>query len=209
MSSFYADYNDNALVITIRNKKNWPLFFFTSVSLIISTIFLLGIFFFVGLLGIVLVLSVTTNGLSVSQALPGGLICLFFVPWLIIILPLAGYALYSVLWNISGKEIIKVTQHCLTIRREIFGLCRPKKFRTRHIRSFRVLSEKTNHVTNYFLFGSFWVYFSIPKGKIALDHSLGTYRFGVNVESDEAAAIISIIRQYFPELERHTIIYEE
>lgn len=186
----------------IPSQKNWFLIFLISSSLIFSLTFLTVAVGFAVFTMAILGFQVAQEQ-SIFQGIEAAcLILLFFVPVLLVVGGVSLYALYAVLWYVSGREIINVTPHFLTVRREILGLSFPKKYRPSHVRNLRVSVQKENHLTNYFFLGDLWVLLSIPKGQIAFEHPLGTYHFGISLEPDEASEMVAIIKKNFPAYER-------
>lgn len=189
---------DNSLIVTIPSRKNWLLISLISFSSIFSATFLILVVGFA-----LFMISIVGFQVAEKQSIFEGveatcLILLFFVPMLLVVVSVTASALYAVLWYVSGKEVIKISPHLLTIQREIFGISFPKKYHPRHVRNLRVLPQRESHLTNYFFLGSLWVLLSIPKGKIAFDHPFGTYHFGISLEPDAASEIIAIIKENFP-----------
>ena len=199
LSNYRIDNKGNLLIITIPSQKNWVFIIFIGFSFILGAFFLTAIIAFMAFSILVLGLQVTKEQSLYEGVEAACLIFLFFMPALFIVVSITGYALYSAMWHISGKEIIKVNPHLLTVRREILGICRPKKYRLKHVHNLRVLSENTSHLANYLFFGSLWVLLSVPKGKIAFDHPFGTYHWGINLDLDEATELVAIIKEYLPQ----------
>jgi len=120
-----------------------------------------------------------------------------YAPELFIVFWLCGwtvgglFAIYAWLWNVSGKEIIKLTGSELQHIRQVVGIKRSQEYDISSIFKLRVLHQNTS------MFGSrngleFW---GISGGTIAFDYGRSTHKFGAQLDEAEADYILDVIKQ--------------
>jgi hypothetical protein len=115
---------------------------------------------------------------------------LFLSAWLVGWTLGGGSALYVCLWMFRGREVLVLSPHTLTTRREVFGLGRSKEYDLHHIRNLRVAPVSWNP---YDWTGgmSFW---GVGGGPIAFDYGSSTVRLAGNLEEAEAREIVNELR---------------
>ena len=118
---------------------------------------------------------------------------LFMLAWL------GGWTVGGVLaiigfgWNLTGREVITVSEDRLQIRREIFGLSMPKEYLLSEVKNFRV----ENNPMAGSMFGKQATSFSwgfTNTGIAKFDYGMKVVRFGEGLEETEAAFIINKIK---------------
>ena len=129
---------------------------------------------------------------GVNYALLMGMICIF--PFVVILLGMGGIVLYSLLWQIAGREIIEVRNENLAITRQIFNWKTTKEYSLKNDIKLRLNAEKPNSVDTIRgvrkLLGK--------NGIIAFDYEANTLRFGLEIDETQAMQIISEIQKYLP-----------
>jgi hypothetical protein len=124
---------------------------------------------------------------------------LIFIVFLIIFflafLGMGGPVIYSLLWQIVGKEIIEANSQTLTIIKQIFRWRNFKEYATETVSDLRVNTQQLSSIPPIE---------SIQKllghdGKIAFDYGAKTIRFGLEIDEAEAKQIIFALRQQLPQ----------
>ena len=129
---------------------------------------------------------------GVNYALLMGMICIF--PFVVILLRMGGIVLYSLLWQIAGREIIEVRNENLAITRQIFNWKTTKEYSLKNDIKLRLNAEKPNSVDTIRGFRKLLG----KNGIIAFDYEANTLRFGLEIDETEAMQIISEIQKYLP-----------
>lgn len=112
---------------------------------------------------------------------------LFLIFWLGMWTVFGLMAIWSWLWILAGREIIRIESGILAIRKEIGGLGRTKEYSVSEMRDLRVGPPVYQGRRNM-----------IPDGTIAFDYGAKTYRFAQAIDEAEAKQLIDTIRQRYP-----------
>lgn len=100
------------------------------------------------------------------------------------------------LWNLRGREIIRINSHDLHYRKNFVLFCRSREFDLEHVKNLRV-----NPALNISLWlRSTMEFWGIGGGSILFDYGFSTWRFGVGLDEAEAKYIIDLIREKYPAL---------
>ena len=121
-------------------------------------------------------------------------------PRLFISLWLIGWALgetwaaYQLLWSAFGKEVVKVQQGFLTIKRDILGFGSTRSFLTDTVTNLRA--------SGFFPSNSYWEnYFAQIKlagGTVGFDVQGKTHRFGIQLTESEARNVVEGLKPHLP-----------
>lgn len=166
----------DGLQIVIPTKKNWFLILFLG-------LWLCGWLF--------AEIAAPTAFLSEETSAP---------PAIFVILWLGGWtvagciAIYLWLWTLVGKEIIVVGDAHLTIKRDVFGYGRLKRYESSSVQDFRLSPPQFNSWD----FQSGLRFWGIGGGLIAFDYGSSTIRFGNGIEEAEASTILDEIAGRLP-----------
>jgi len=106
------------------------------------------------------------------------------------------FALYSLLWLLSGRERVTITGEALTVRREIFGLGLSKAYRLGAVRDLRVVDIAP---VLPFSFGRGDL-LGRSSGPIAFDYGAKTIRFGAGIDAAEAKQLVAKVLAAKPQL---------
>jgi hypothetical protein len=123
---------------------------------------------------------------------------LFMIAWLGGWTIGGGYVMYILFWQLSGSEIIQVSNSGITTSRSIlgFGLF-PKEYSSEHIKELRVsASVNTNDLFGWSRASRFY---GTGGGIIAFDYGAKTVNFGTGIDEAEAKQILSEIQQRYPQ----------
>ena len=117
---------------------------------------------------------------------------LFMLAWLGGWTIAGGFAIYTFLWQLVGKEYIEVSYDRIIIKRAIFGFEPTKEYLASHIKNLRVapFTILRNTIDDWFRPRGFW---RAPSGFIAFDYGSKTFRFGDGVDEAEAKQILEKI----------------
>lgn len=187
-----------SLRLVIPSRKNWSVVAFLSFWLMfwllgeLSVIGVVGVNLFRGLLGRTLE-QLAEAGWSFPEVGAG---VLFLLVWLIAWTTGGGYALYTWLWLVTGKEEVEVDGQAITIRHRILGLSRPKSFLVDHIRDVRIGPAIHSSILGWPRAPGIW---GIAEGSIAFDYGARTFRFASGADEAEAKQILRIIWDRFPQ----------
>jgi len=119
------------------------------------------------------------------------------VIWLVLTLL---FVTYNLLWEVMGKEIIHIDGDKLTIRREPFGAGRMEQYTLdgiRHLRFYPWDEWATGASRN-----PYWRQFrSRTAGQsLAFEYGSRTYRFGIDLDEQEAKGLLKAITERFPDI---------
>jgi hypothetical protein len=117
---------------------------------------------------------------------------LFTVAWLGMWTVGGAFAIYAWLWQIAGKEIIRLTSSALIKRRAVNRFGRDKEFSLAHVRNLRVVPSQGFNPFDFASAGQLW---GLSGGSIAFDYGARTYRFGQGVDESEAKSIVSKFKE--------------
>jgi len=128
----------------------------------------------------------TTGGLGAmwlgfSPDVPGP-VKLFLVFWLGGWLLGEVYAIYTVAWQLAGRERILLAPSELTLAREVFGLGRRRAFDLERVRNLRVVPRTRPGPAGA------WA------GRIAFDYGSSMVRCGRGLDELEAERIVDLLR---------------
>ena len=119
---------------------------------------------------------------------------LFALAWLGIWAAFSTLAIYSWLWQVTGKEVIQVSRQSIVIDQVVLGFSRSKEYLAKYIRNLRVspLQMSPWGWPNTFL--------RLPGGMLAFDAGPKTFHFAEGVDEAEAKQIVAMIKARFPAL---------
>ena len=167
---------DEKLIVNIPSRTNWLQILFLLVWL---AFWLFG--WSAGLFGLI-------------SAGGAGLFMLF---WLVF-WTIGGLAvMLSLLWQLTGREIIVVDDKALRIKWQLWGFSWLKTYLAADVGSLRVSPvvyawHGRSRQLSYWWNGC---------GPIAFDYGAKTYRFGDGVDEAEAKQIVKLIQKQFPQYE--------
>lgn len=173
----WTDNQGDTLYIHIPSRKEWFIILFTGAWLV-------GWAF-----GEITVLKFLFPGRPFAGPI------LFITAWMVLWTLGGLYAIYILLWQLFGKELIAVSNQAIIVNRVIFGLKIPREYDASHIRGLRIstLPEPAD------LFGFYRAtrVTGFSGGLIAFDYGAKTIRFGMGIDEAEARQILTEITQVF------------
>jgi hypothetical protein len=107
----------------------------------------------------------------------------FLLVWLCLWTLGGGFAIFALLWQFFGREVIELDQQYLRYRMEVLGIGRTKLFSVAHISNLRYAAPETTvgrHANNNAL---------KPKA-IKFDFGKSTHGFGMGLDEAEAKQLI-------------------
>ncbi len=163
--------NLNGFEITIPTKKNWFLTLF------------LGVWLYGWGMGEFSAIDMF-NGFLVSDF---EFFSFFIIIWLCV-WSVAGFFVFkTIIWNLTGKEVITFGQGQLTIEKKGSLFSKPKSYDLKEVTKFRVKEEENK--------SGFWgVKKDASNGTIRFDYGMKTVKFGIEVEEAEAYFIIDTLK---------------
>ena len=182
------------IVMTVPTRKNWFVVVYLSCWLVIWV--------FGGIIaggtvaaGFLATLRGQTSG---TPAAGLGATGLFILAWLGIWAAFSALAIYSWLWQVTGKEVIQVSRQSIVINQVVLDFSRSKEYLAKYIRNLRVspLQMSPWGWPNAFL--------RFPGGMLAFDYGPRTFHFVEGVDEAEARQIAAMIKARFPALARVT-----
>lgn len=117
----------------------------------------------------------------------------FMLAWFVVWTVGGMVAIYALLWQVVGKEIVTVRGQILTTRRDIGGFGLGKEYDFVQMRDLRVEPVGFNPLD----FSAALQLWGIGGGVIAFDYGARTYRFGVGLDEAEAKEVVTAIKQRF------------
>jgi len=123
---------------------------------------------------------------------------LFMIAWLGGWTVGGGYAMYILLWQLSGNEIIQVSNSGITTSRTILGFgFFPKEYSSEYIKALRVSAPMNPN--DIFGWSRASRFYGTGGGLLAFDYGAKTVNFGVGIDEAEAKQILSEIQQRYPQ----------
>ena len=192
-----TQYLDDGVQVVLPSKKNMLWIIWLGVWLLMWS-------YITGGIGYILFLSLRIVGINLarnqsaefSDYTPILFTSFFIILFLLLLLVMGIPAIYSFLWHVTGKEILRVTSDSMTIVRQIFGWKKVSQYSSASIKGLQFMPPRK----------SFFVPFrNIRKnpeknGVIVFDYESKNHRFGLEIEEDEARVIISAIQEHLAQI---------
>lgn len=182
----YIETTGSGLLISIPSRKKWYLIIF------------MGIWIVGWAFG-----EVTVGGLILKGLLGNGtfggppplVMLIWFTLWTV-----GGvFALYTVLWQLVGKEEIEIDSHSITISQVIFSVRRSKEYTGKYIKDLRTSPMGINEMHNW---SRSLAIYGIGGGIIVFDYGAATIRFGNGIDEAEGKQIIAEIQQKYSQYKK-------
>ncbi len=132
------------------------------------------------------------GGAEFALAFPSMFLCVWFIGWTVG----GAFAIYSWLWQVTGKEVVDINRQSLTVRKTVLGFSRPKEYGAQYMRNLRV-TPTVNIPWGWGMRTDFW---GGGAGKLAFDYGAKTVNFGSGIDEAEAAQLLARIQKRFPDL---------
>ena len=100
------------------------------------------------------------------------------------------------LWNLKGREIILISGTEIRHYREYVLFSRSEMYECRHINNLRV-NEVDLSSPDMARGSEFW---GISGGMIAFDYGIGTGKFGLSIDDEEANHIVDVVKSRYQKL---------
>ena len=171
------DEQPHGIEIVIPTKKNYFLILF------------LGFWIVGWAFGEVSAINTLLNGESTSQIL-------FLIIWLGAWTVGGGFAFFIWVWNLKGKEIIRITNKELQYIKNFVVFSRSKEYEINNIKNLRI-DNKANSIFNFNAGLEFW---GLTGGAIAFDYGYSTHKFGSCLDEAEAKNIVETITARYKNL---------
>ena len=121
------------------------------------------------------------------------------------------------LWQFAGKEVMEISQEGIILRHQIYaGIGISRRYRADKIegvfvsRGRKKSSWLVSLLTSFFTKRRAYSIYAFKRGKVAFNYGRHwpgggpkTFRFGIGMEEDDAAQIVSIIHNRFPQYRRN------
>jgi len=135
------------------------------------------------------------NSSQAETHVSGG-IDLFTLVWLVGWTIGGVFALYTLLWQLAGKEKIEVSYESIKVQRAVLGLGRVKEYLAAHVKSLRVAppSDIRNQFGRLRSLGMM----GASGGILTFDYGAETAHFGEGIDEAEAKQILETILLRFP-----------
>jgi len=177
----------NKIQVTIPSRKNILYFVWFTVWLIVWGYATSSLFFIWELM---IRGATETNGNGVIMMV---IICL--VPFLIVLLGMGAFAIHTVIWHISGKEIVEASSQALTVTKQVFRWKWSKIYSAEKIGDLRTNTQKLS----MFLPRKRVRRFLGGPGMIVFDYAGRTASFGLDISDKEAEQIILTLKEGLPQ----------
>jgi hypothetical protein len=115
---------------------------------------------------------------------------LFLVAWLVMWTIGGGFAIYTWVWALVGKEIIRLTPGMLAVRRDVLGFGRTKEYDLSYVKRLRVAQQ----VSDPLGWGSSMRFWGIGGGTIAFDYGSKTFHFAASIDEAEGHQIVGELK---------------
>ena len=128
-------------------------------------------------------------------------VSLFMLAWFCAWTIGGAFAWYGFLWQLAGKEIVRVSPRSILIGRQIFGIKRIREYLAEYIKALRI-SPPEYSPFSWSKSSRAW---GLSGGLLAFDYGANTVRFGSGVDEAEAKQILATIQERFPQYQSGTI----
>lgn len=122
-------------------------------------------------------------------------VSLFLLVWLALWTAGGAIAFLTLGWNISGQEIVTVTEDRLQIAQKIFGIGPLKEYQLADVKNMRIDSNLVSERSIFNLFDNSRQRGFVEPGTIKFDYGSKTFRFARGVDEAEAKMIINELRE--------------
>ena len=122
---------------------------------------------------------------------------LFMVAWLGGWTAGGAFAISAWLYNIKGKEVVRIDRLELKHIRDYVIFKRSKEYELAHVKDLRALASSSS----MFNFNTGMEFWGFTGGNIAFDYGHNTYKFGTGLDEAEAKHIVETIKHRFKNLE--------
>ncbi len=187
-------YLGDSLEIAIPSRKQWFQTVFVAFWLIGWTFgeVFVGSILLSGIVGLLSGKSPKPTGGEAIFGAGGGL---FMLAWFCLWTVGGAFVWHVFLWQMAGKEVVRISHRSMLIGRQILGIRRTKEYLAEYIRDLRVSPA------DYSSFG--WSRsaraWGLSGGLTAFDYGAKTLRFGSGVDEAEAKQILATIQEHFPQ----------
>jgi len=123
-------------------------------------------------------------------------VSIIYIFWFVIYALLWSFLAIIWIWNVFGKEIVKVEEDILSIKHNVFGLGKIKIYPLKDISNIGI--SEFHNITMWF---SNFIFWNMGSGVIAFDYKGETYRFGMKLGERESSELVKILKKY---LEQHS-----
>ena len=185
---------ENGIRVTLPSKKNIFRLVWFGLGLLVWGYMMGGLVYVWAILigGATGWLGDTASSSGSNPVLLMAIICI--LPFLMALLGMGGVIIYSVLWQMVGKEIIEANANRMTRTRQILGWKRSGEYSSKLVKDLRV---------NTHALSAFAPIRSIQKllgqdGRMAFEYGAKTFRFGLEIDEAEAKQIGSALQQRLP-----------
>jgi len=121
---------------------------------------------------------------------PGPIIAFMLIWWVFWTIG-GGFAMYALLWQLRGFEIISARSDALITRKEVFGRGRAHQFDMAHVRDLRASAGSVGPWD----WGASMQWWGMGGGPIAFDYGAKTYRVGSPLDEAEAKQIVARVKE--------------
>ena len=115
---------------------------------------------------------------------------LFLFAWLIMWTIGGGWALYTLLWNAIGKEILRLGPGVLATKHDVLGFGRTREYDLSHVKNLRV----SPHVHDPFGWSAGMRSWGSGGGVVAFDYGSKTFRFGSAIDEAEGFQVVEELK---------------
>jgi hypothetical protein len=123
---------------------------------------------------------------------------LFLAAWLLAWTAGGLAAIFTWLWNLSGREIVAADASSLTIRREVLGIGRTREYQLAAVRDLRVERRSLVPSGRSSRGQSVVRHAGLGGGPIAFDYGYMTQHFGAGLDDPETQDIVDALRPRLP-----------
>ena len=178
------------LIVRIASRRHW-----------LTVLYFAGIlFFFVWMLAVMAASFIRPTGASTASTDPWILELLSIIFLVGLAIGCVLWSLSVLLWQVAGKEIIRVSRDALIVSREVLVLRRaPRECSTAHIKNLRVVALDSPYTHMVEWLGLQGLFFGASPGSIAFDYGARSFRFGEALEKVEAEGLLTLLKKRFAE----------
>jgi len=121
---------------------------------------------------------------------------LFMVAWLGGWTAGGAFAIFAWLWNIKGKEIVRIDGMELQHKRDFVLFSRSKEYEIANIQDLRLNSNPSS----MFGFNNGMEFWGFTGGTVSFDYGHSTHKFGAQLDEAEAKHIVETIKKRYKNL---------
>ena len=188
---YQSEHTGSSIRFTIPSKKNWFLILFLGFWLCGWAVGEIAVLGTIGSEIIQIISGQETTGEFIVSLAGSGFLLIWVTVWTVG----GAYAIYTWLWNISGKEILEISATSISITYKVGSFGKPKEYLQEHVKDLRSTPIPSEGLWGISRRKNLW---GRGPGSIAFDYGAKTINAGTSCDEAEAKMILSELYTAYP-----------